>query len=166
MKVFNFYRFSLFLFAASLFLFFGCVKSNSKIICGVCPEYATIAEVIPNIQFNVVDKITQQDLFFGSSAKYTPSQIKFYHIINGKPDSVSYVFFTDTTAHHFFLGIGPTSTTDTVLMKIADLTTDTFLFNTGTSGNCCPRLVLNSVLFNGTVVYTYANGPTIVTLSK
>lgn len=166
MKSIKLYKFSLFLSVAGILLFFGCSKSSSKIICGVCPEYASIAEIIPNIQFNVVDKITKQDLFFGSGAKYTASQIKFYHIINGKADSTSFVFFNDTTAHHFFLGVGPTHNTDTVTMKIADLPSDTFLFNTGSIGVCCPRLVLNSVLFNGVIVYTYANGPAVVTLTK
>ena len=152
-----------FLCAIVVLFLISCDKKSSKIICTVCPEYAVAS---PNINFKVVNKTTGQDLFFDQNSPYKPSQIKIFHIINGKPDSVSFIFYADTVAHDFFLGVGTVHRTDTITMKIADLSSDTFLFNTETVGVCCPQLELASALFDGAIIYTSTNGPKVITLTK
>lgn len=55
---------------------------------------------------------------------------------------------------------------DTVTMNIGNLPQDILLFKTATVGGCCPYLALNSISFDGAVVFTNTNGPSVVTLQK
>ncbi len=136
----------------------GCnPKSITK--CGPCPA---LAQVLPNINFRVVDKTTNQDLFFGGP--YKVNQLKMHHIVNGKPDTV--FLRVDTLNRLFNIFVIPNHRVDTVTMQVADKPQDILLFNTSTTGGCCPFLILSSVTFNGTVVYTHANGSDVVALRK
>ena len=140
--------------------FLSCKKAN-KIICGPCPALVTL---IPHIRFRVVDKMTGLDLFFGISAKYKPTQIQTFHYNNGRLDTL--YLGVDTTWHTFFLGIVPIHHQDTVSIQIANLSKDSFLFNTKTVDLCCPNLILDSVTFNNSLIYTKAKGPDVVVLFK
>jgi len=138
----------------------GCT-SNSTSKCGPCPLIAT---VLPNINFRVVDKTTGEDLFFAATPKYKLSQLKLRHIINGKPDSV--FLRVDSAGKKFNIFVPPTGPVDTITMQVADKPQDKLLFKTGKTPGCCPVLVLNSVSYNGTLVYTHASGPALVLLAK
>ena len=147
--------------ALSSVLIAGCQYGhNPGGKCGPCPLYA---EMLPNINFRVVDKTSNQDLFFGPGAPYKTSQLVMWHIVNGKPDSVN--LRVDTADHFFNVFLPPNHHIDTVTMKVANKPTDTLLFHTGNTGGCCSRLVLLSVSFNGNTVYTTMDGSKVVVLA-
>jgi len=129
--------------------------------CGPCPLYA---EMLPNISFRLVDKTSNQDLFFGPGAPYKFSQLVMWHIVNGKPDSAN--LRIDTINHFFNVFVPPSHMVDTVTMKVANKPTDTLLFHTGSTGGCCPRLLLLSVSFDGNTVYTTMDGNKVVVLQE
>jgi hypothetical protein len=139
----------------------GCNTNKSTTKCGPCPLYPVAA---PNIAFRVVDKTTNLDLFFGSSANYKISDLKMYHVINGKPDSI--ILNVDSVDRYFRIFVIPEHMVDTVTMQIANKPQDVLLFTNAVTGGCCSRQYLSSVSFNGTVVYTNANGPSIIVLAK
>jgi len=150
---------------AALFLQ-GCYTTpHSADKCGPCPE---IAEMLPFLNFQLVSKTTGNNLFYGSAAPYHLSQLSVHHIVNGKPDSA--MFRADTTTQSFVVSVVPNQRKpvmiDTITMKIADLPTDTLLFNTGINSGCCPFLHFNSVSYDGLVVYTPAIGFKLVVLQK
>ena len=134
-------------------------KGSSK--CGPCPA---VAAILPHLTFRVVDKTSSRDLFFGAGARYKVSQLKMRHIVNGIPDSA--YFQTDTVNHFFIVFVSTAHHVDTVTMQIANLPQDVLLFNTSVIGDCCKYLTLGSVLYNGATVFTAANGPNIVVLTK
>ncbi|HWZ04647.1 MAG TPA: hypothetical protein VNX40_13610 [Mucilaginibacter sp.] len=135
------------------------IKSRNK--CGPCPLEPV---QLPHMNFRVVDKTTGKDLFFGSGAPYKISQLAMHHLVNGKPDTV--LIAADTVSHIFFAYVPTVHMVDTVTMNIANLPQDILLFNTATVGDCCPYLRLNSISFDGTVVFTNTNGPSLVILQK
>lgn|GEM_PF-1046231 len=150
---------------AALVLLQGCVTPTSSDKCGPCPEYA---EILPSLNFQLVSKTTGNNLFYGSSAQYQLSQLSVHHILNGKPDTA--LFRADTTTQSFVVSVVPTQRKavmlDTITMKIANLPADTLLFNTGITSGCCPLLLLNSISYDGTVVYTHTDGVKLVVLKK
>jgi len=151
------------LIAGVLFLLItGCKpQSMDSTKCGACPLYLQLE---PTLNFRVVDKTTNHDLFFGAGAPYKISQLVMRHIVNGVRDTA--FLRVDTVNRIFTVFVAPAHNVDTVTMQIANLTQDNLLFETATIGKCCPRLVLNSVLYNAAVVFTAANGPQVVTLTK
>jgi len=164
MKTLLYNKNSCLLITAILFLMFAaCTKhsNDNTLKCGPCPLYAQLE---PNLNFRVVDKTTQQDLFFGSGAPYKISQLVMRHIVDGVADTA--LLRVDTINHVFDVLVPPYHNVDTITMQIAGLPQDVLLFETATIGKCCPRLVLNSVLYNGAVVFTAANGPQVVVLKK
>ena len=151
---------------AATLLLQGCVTTtHSSNKCGPCPA---IAEVLPNLNFQLVSKTTGNNLFYGSSAQYQLNQLSVHHILNGKPDTA--MLRADTATQSFVVSVVPTQRKavmiDTVTMKIANLPTDTLLFNTGVTSGCCPFLLLNSVSYDGTVVYHHSDGIKLVVLQK
>jgi len=138
----------------------GCT-SNSTNKCGPCP---LIAAVLPNLNFRIVDKTTGEDLFFASTPKYKIGQLKLRHIINGKPDSV--FLRVDSAGKKFNIFVSPSGPIDTVTMQVADKPQDLLLFKTGKTPGCCSFLLLNSVTYNGNIVYTRENGPDVAILTK
>jgi len=148
--------------AALFMLAAGCtttIKSRNK--CGPCPLYPV---QLPHMVFRVVDKNTGNDLFFGAGAPYKFSQLSMHHLVNGKPDTV--IITEESNPDSFYAFINTVHMVDTVTMNIGNLPQDILLFNTATVGDCCPNLVLNSISFDGNVVYTNTNGPSLVTLQK
>jgi hypothetical protein len=120
------------------------------------------AQLEPNINFRVVDKTT--NLFFGAGAPYKISQLVMRHIVNGVPDSV--FLRVDSVNHSFNVFVAPNHRTDTVTMNIANKPRDILLFNTSMIGDCCPRLILSSVAFDGNIVYVTSDGSKVVVLAK
>ncbi|MBB3056114.1 hypothetical protein [Mucilaginibacter gotjawali] len=140
----------------------GCTSTgHSRNKCGPCP---LIAVQLPHMLFKVVDKTTGDNLFYGAGAPYKYSQLVMHHLVNGKPDSV--VLRPDSTFNSFYMYINTVHNVDTVTMQIANLPQDIILFNTSNTGGCCSFLMLNSISYNGNVVFTSANGPNLVTLQK
>ncbi len=150
---------------AIAFFLQSCTTMPGSNKCGPCPEYA---EVLPNLNFQLVSKTTGNNLFYGTTPQYQLSQLSIHHILNGKPDSV--YFRTDTATQSFVVYVVPTQRKavmiDTVVMKIANLPTDTILFNTGVTSGCCPFLLVNSISYDGTVVYNHSDGVKLVVLQK
>ena len=72
----------------------------------------------------------------------------------------------DSVGKKFNIFVGPSGPVDTVTMQVADKPQDLLLFKTGKTPGCCSFLVLNSVTYNGNVVYTHASGPDVVLLAK
>ena len=139
----------------------SCTSTVSDKKCGPCPALTAIA---PTMNFKVVDKTTGQDLFFGSKAKYSFSQLKMHYIINGKPDTAFLRVDTINQKFNIFISFG--NTVDTATMQVADKPQDLLLFKIAKTGGCCSFPFLNSVTFNGTVVYTHEHGPDVVVFSK
>lgn len=137
-------------------------KTETKVICGPCPEYLTA--VIPNLTFKIVDKVTGNNLFFGSQAKYKPGDLHFVHLVNGQ--EVSVFLRTDTVANDFNIATPVYNTADTITMQIGNLPKDEILFEMAVVGKCCPMIELAKVLFNGDVVYTSANATAVALLKK
>ena len=138
----------------------GCT-SNATNKCGPCPLIAT---VLPNIKFRIVDKTTGEDLFFAAAPKYKIGQLRLRHIVNGKADSV--FLRVDSAGKKFNIFVGPNGPVDTVTMQVADKPQDMLLFKTGKTPGCCSVVVLNSVSYNGAMVYTRAGGPDVVIFTK
>jgi len=149
-------------FTALIFLSAMACNKQSKptIPCGACPLYL----VRQGITVKIVDKTTGDDLFFGNGAPYKTSQLKLYQLINGKPDSI--FADVDTGARDFFIGVNPVNNAETINMQIANLSEDNLVIQTSLSGPCCPQLVINSVFFDGTLVYSKSNGPQVIVLKK
>jgi hypothetical protein len=139
----------------------SCNTNKSTAKCGPCPLYPIVA---PNIAFRVVDKTSGHDLFFGSTAIYKISDLKMYHVINGKPDSIA--LNADSVGKYFRIFVVPEHMVDTVTMQIANKPQDILLFTNAVTGGCCSRQYLRSVSFNGSIVYTQANGASIIVLAK
>lgn len=143
-----------------LCLFISSCDSKRSDDCLICPEVPQLDD----INIRIIDKVNGQDLFFGNQAPYKATQLKLRHLINGNPDTV--VLRIDTISHYFNIGISPVHNVDTVTIQIANKTPDILLFKSTITGNCCSRLVFNSVVYNETVVYTPANGPNVVVLAN
>jgi hypothetical protein len=143
----------------------GCTTTTSMNKCGPCPE---IAEILPSLNFQLVSKTTGNNLFYGPSAPYTLNQLSVHHIVNGLPNTA--IFRADTATQSFVVSVVPTQRKpvmiDTITMKIANLPTDTLLFRTGVNSGCCPFLTLNSISYDGTVVYNHGDGNKLVVLQK
>ncbi|GAC1310998.1 MAG: hypothetical protein NVSMB24_29440 [Mucilaginibacter sp.] len=138
----------------------GC-NPHSTAKCGPCP---LMAYMLPYMNFRVVDKTTSQDLFFGTQARFKPSQLKMFHIVNGKADSAA--VRRDTVNHFFNVFITPAHSVDTVTMQVPGLTQDILLFKTENTAGCCSRLVLDAVTFNGQTVYPFAIGVNVAVFYK
>ena len=112
----------------------------------LCPA---IAIALPSVHFQILDKTTGYNLIYGPQAKFSLSQIKFTHLINGKLDTN--VFKTgDTATKSIAFSTLTNHRTDTILMNIPGYSQDTFLFNTANLGStCCPLIGLVSVNYNG-----------------
>jgi hypothetical protein len=143
----------------------SCTTTTSMNKCGPCPE---LAEILPSLNFQLVSKTTGSNLFYGSSAPYGLNQLSVHHILNGQPDAA--IFHADTATQSFVVSVVPTQRkpvmVDTITMKIANLPADTLLFRTGVASGCCPFLLLNSVSYDGTVVYNHGDGNKLVVLQK
>lgn len=148
---------NLLVFAATL-----TASCNSQKVCSPCPASPSIN---PNIEFTLVDSTTGQNLFFGAGAKYSVSDVKIHHYVNGKPDTA---YLTAHSGNQSFnLNVTTIHAIDTVTFQIANQQPDVFLFSTSSPNKCCPLLKqLNSVSFDGTIVYTSANGSKIITIKK
>lgn len=145
----------------SLLLFLLTTSCKSQINCPPCPA---IISINPNMNFKVVDKSSNKDLFFGSNAPYSVKQISLHHIINGRADTA--FLRIDTLNHYFNVNIPTVHTIDTVTLQIPGQRPDILLFNTSITGKCCPIKVLTAVSYNGSIVYTANDGGNIVVLSK
>ncbi|CAN5124379.1 hypothetical protein BH09BAC6_BH09BAC6_26600 [soil metagenome] len=161
MKIRAYRTHSFFMVSAVLFVLAAGCNSKSATKCGPCPA---LAQMLPNLTFKVVDKTTNDDLFFGSKAIFKTSELKMHHIINGKPDTA--FVRVDSLNQAFHVYIFPAHRADTVTMQIANKSPDILVFNTTVTGGCCAFLFLNNVLYNGAVVFTAANGPNVVVLAK
>jgi len=113
----------------------------------------------PIITFRVVDKATGKDLFFGSAAQYATNQLKVHHILNGHIDTA--YLHIDSLNKDFNVHINTVHQVDTVTMNIADKPQDILLFKSTNTGGCCSITYLNSVTYNGIVVYTQKQGPQV-----
>ena len=58
------------------------------------------------------------------------------------------------------------NTGDTISIQVANLPIDKLIVKTSKMGVCCPYLITDSVLYNGALVHTAANGPKVITISK
>jgi hypothetical protein len=135
---------------------------NSQKACSPCPGSPSLN---PNIEFILVDSTTGQNLFFGAGAKYAASDIKIHHYVNGKPDTAYLTVHSDSQSLN--LNVATIHAIDTVVFQIANQQPDIFLFSTSSSNKCCPLIKqLNSVSFDGTTVYSYADRSKIVTIKK
>lgn len=139
----------------------GCGSKNTATKCGPCPLFAL---ALPNINFKVVDKTTGQDLFFGASAPYKYKQLVMHHIINGKADTA--YLHIDTLNRYFNIFVDPGHLVDTVTLNVADKPQDKLLFFTAFTGGCCSYMYLNSVTYNGQVVFNKGDGAKVVVLAK
>jgi len=140
----------------------GLLEScNSQTNCTPCPASPTVN---PNINVRILDQATGANLFFGNQAKYTFAQLKIRHIINGKPDTAYLII--DSVGKSFNLNIPTVHSTDTVTFQIGNQAADTFLFNTSVPDRCCGFIKLNSVLFDGTTIYTSADGTKVIEIKK
>lgn len=117
----------------------GCDHHSS--VCEVCP---LIMAETPRIFFNYIDKTSEEDLFSGSHSQYTADQLKAFHLNNGKEEE-QYL----EAGVMFKLLVNPLHRTDTILLRVADLPTDTLLFRTAKIGDCCPQIKFVSACFNG-----------------
>ncbi|HVW98502.1 MAG TPA: hypothetical protein VHA56_21225 [Mucilaginibacter sp.] len=138
----------------------GC-DSKSPDKCTPCPA---ILQLAPNLNFRVVDKATNTDLFFNDPAEYAISDLKMHQLINGHPDTV--FLSVDTENKRFNVRVNPVGQIDTVIMKVGNKSQDTLLFSIATTKGCCSTTYLNTVSYNGVVVYTHDKGPEVAVLAK
>ncbi len=141
----------------------SCNKTRSaiEVTCGVCSALA----VMPTISFKYVDKISGNNLFYGNSPSYKISQLNVSRLYNGSQQPV--IFFADSLNQDFSLGVTPkVNTGDTISIQVANLPIDKLIVKTSKMGVCCPYLITDSVLYNGALVHTAANGPKVITISK
>lgn len=140
----------------------GLLEScNPQTNCTPCPASPTAN---PNINLRTLDQATGANLFFGSQAKYTFAQLKIRHIINGKPDTA--YLRIDSVDKSFNINIPTVHSTDTVTFQIDNQPADTFLFNTSAPDRCCGFIKLNSVLFDGAIIYNSTDGTKIIEIKK
>jgi hypothetical protein len=133
-------------------------KSQSK--CPPCPGRVSVN---PNINFRIIGKDSNNDLFFDHNPQYNFSQIRIQHFINGKADTA--YLRIDTVNKLFNVSVNTVHTVDTISLKVANLPSDILLFFTSTE-KCCLIKTLNSVTYNGAIVYNANDGAKVVTLAK
>lgn len=150
------------IFFASLFTYGVLVQScSSQSTCPPCPARVNVN---PNINFRVVDKSSNKDLFFDTTPTYSFNEIKAFHLTNGKPSLLTLI--KDNERHSFNLNVPTIHSSDTITIQIASLNTDTILFKTSTTDKCCPVTVLNSVTFNSVPIFAAGDTTTIIILKK
>jgi len=140
----------------------GCSSNNKDVKCLPMPM---ALQSPPNLTFRVVDKNTQQDLFFGTTARYNTSQLKVHHLLNGVLDTA--FLRIDTAGHRLNVSITSNrNVTDTVLMNIADQPRDTILFKKTATVGCYPTTYVSAITFDGKLVFSPQSSSTLAILEK
>lgn len=123
----------------------GCSKSDSTI--NVCT-----LQVNPiSINFNVVDKATNQDLYFSSSPRFQTKDLYFFK----KKDLIRKDTIRPTitgTSRYFQYASDYASLQDTLVLKIGNLSENTLIYTIQKTDSECPNYKLGTIMFNGSVL--------------
>jgi hypothetical protein len=135
-------------YLAFLLLFTASCHTTDNSTCLKCADKEPLN---PNINLSITDKLTNNDLFFGKQARFSSSQLKLYHIVNGKPDSC--IVKIDSAKQLFNINLRYKEDIDTVAIRIGNMKPDSLFISNDVADQCCLHIYVTSALFNGSIVY-------------
>lgn len=102
-----------------------------------------------NTAFQVLDKNSGEDLFFGSASKFKPKDLKIYPLrYKNDSDTLRVRPFTTPAAQIFVFPFNFNKDRDTVLIKIADTRPDTLIYTVKKPSNACAPYSIGQAYFN------------------
>jgi len=128
----------------------GCSSETPK-----CPTCADKDPLNPTVNFRIIDKLTNRDLFFGKDAKFSLSNLKIHHLVNGLPDSA--IVKVDTAKKVFKLKILYKNDADTLSLQIGGGKPDLLYIENSVAAQCCIHIYASSASLNSNVIYTDTN---------
>jgi hypothetical protein len=127
----------------SVVFFASCIKDSTwepEIACDPQEPYAV---------FQVVDKVSGTDLFFGTDARYKLNQLYAFKSTDKKhTDTIKPKIFSTATERVFLLPLNLARSADTLILKIADTPEDLLVYTSKPSGGVCQGHTLNKIFFN------------------
>lgn len=130
---------------SSLMLLASCTNSDKQDVQIAC----SAVYIFPKLNFQVVSKANNTDLFFAPVPAYDVSAIKVY-LKNGynKIDSLLPVVTVMGTQKYFTFSVMQSRLKDTCFVKIKGLKVDTLIYTLGKTNAPCPQWYINSVAIN------------------
>ena len=121
----------------------ACMKQPDNEIIGCDP-------VVSAGGFQVVDKTSGADLFWGSSPTYKRADLRIYPFnYKNETDTLPLRSMVSGTRQVFVFEMKPAKVKDTILLKIADMRMDTLTFTVKMPSNPCLRSTIDQAYFNG-----------------
>jgi len=153
-------------YCAGLLLLLTCISCSKKEKqnCLLVPA----ALILPGFNFQVVDKTSGADLFFGVQPTYTLNDIKVvFKNASNKVDSLAPPQKINTGSVEYFHYIIPGNhAIDTCFIKIKNLKTDTVISTLETiKGECSSSISVIRIQVNKDAPFKYSNG-SIVSIRK
>ncbi|UEG51446.1 hypothetical protein LLH06_10720 [Mucilaginibacter daejeonensis] len=131
------------LLAFVFFLTISCTKNNSE------RTACTGQYVYPTLKFKVIDKTTRADLFFSSTPTYLLSDIKIiFKNGSNRSDPIRPTVVSRETSKYFSFTAPRVLPTDTCIIKIKALKSDTLVYTIARSSGTCPLWFVNGVIIN------------------
>lgn len=110
------------------------------------------------INFNVVDKATNQDLYFSTSPTFQTKNLYFFKKKDiARKDTIRPIITGQGTARFFQYNIDYTSLQDTLILKTGNLPDNTLIYTAQKTDTTCPNYNLTTVNFNGSVLTPSSN---------
>ncbi len=144
---------------------FGCKKNDSNDCSkAVCPAVLVIR---PFVKFIISDKVTNEDLFFGSSPRYQLKDLTFFKNKNST-DTVHLPLHIDSINNpiHFF--VFNDENPETFFIQIQNQKADTIMYNLKpVITNCCfTGYIFESLNLNGSLICSNCNFSEIINVKK
>jgi hypothetical protein len=131
----------------------GCSSSNNG-----CPG-CTDKSFAPNVGLRLTDSTKQNELFFGSNAKYTLNDIVIKHVENGKVDSLPAPVKVDLDKHVFNVSLLYKNDVDTLSIQLGTLKPKLLYVGTGILDNCCAKVYVSNVHLESTLIFSAPEDP-------
>ena len=124
----------------------GCSKNDATYGCS-----AQVSPII--INFNVLDKATNQDLYFSSNARFQTKELYFFKKKDAARKDTIRPTITGTGANRYFQYTSDyTSFQDTLVLKTGNLPENTLIYTIQKTDGDCPNYKLGTVSFNSSAL--------------
>lgn len=139
--------FRLLLLAVIITLLFSCSKNGKDSV------NCTLQLNPIKINFNVLDKTTNEDLYFSSNPRF---QTKDLYLFNKKDvarkDTIRPAITGSGTTRSFQYIVDYSSLQDTLILRTDDLSDNTLIYTIQKTNGDCPNYKLINVIFNGSII--------------
>lgn len=105
------------------------------------------------INFNVLDKATNQNLYFSPNPRFQTKDLYFFKKIDvARKDTIRPIITGSGTSRYFQYASDYTSLQDTLVLKTGNLSDNTLVYTIEKTDNKCPNYKLATVNFNGSAL--------------